>query len=689
MPWSELQTILTIPTEYPNSYEELALYRGADGLADAAVHRTGEVRLLPIHGGTPTLGAVFPLSFSNTTQSFAGGDVDGDGDGDLVVFHTLNGSGYEVLRQEAGVFHLEPVLGGGPATDLFDVDGDGDLDGVCCGGDGGGPQTYTSASMWEIALNDGNGVFAPSFKIPGLAGSGWAGAGDLDGDGDIDLIAGRSIYFARGALAPRFEVGNLGELVDVDGDGDLDSGLTTTPQCCGLAPGFRTLANDGSGRATLTSLPTFALPAGYTQPNDQGLGDWDGDGDPDLLVSWWSGVVGLFRTTLFRNVAGTLHGDLEVFPVGPQPFDSGQSRRLALDVDRDGDLDLVRSRIASSTNNVSVYWNDGNGGFSPGEPLMDEIVLGLADLDDDGIEDVLAGTASGLGWRRLLPAGGLGPYVAFPLANRPLRALGVGDLDGDGDLDLATTVDGDQPLLLENDGGGGFTPHPGFLPTVSFPDNTVVDVGFLALDVDADGDQDLVMRPYPSAGSCHQVWLNQGGLSFSPRPAQSVVGSSIGDIDLDGDQDLVGSAWYENLAIQGGAGGANQQYGQGVQGAGSIVPVLGAAGSLDVGGTARITLSGAVGGGTSVFLRIGNAPDLLVGYPTPGHTGLVTLEDSTILMLPCMGPAGSGEGRCEYAFGVPAGLAGMTFYYQALVADPDGPGGMSASNALRVTYGLP
>ena len=57
---------------------------------------------------------------------------------------------------------------GGPATHLIDVDGDGDLDGLCCGG-GSGPYPNEGSSTFQVALNDGAGVFAPAFPIAGTA----------------------------------------------------------------------------------------------------------------------------------------------------------------------------------------------------------------------------------------------------------------------------------------------------------------------------------------------------------------------------------------------------------------------------------------------------------------------------------------------------------------------------------------
>jgi FG-GAP-like repeat len=142
-------------------------------------------------GGTPWL--------------WSGGDLDGDGDCDVVVFKPELGTNgiprYQVFRRSgAATFTAEPTAIGGPAEYLADIDGDGDLDGVCCGG--GGPvyqwPKLDFASTFEIAPNDGSGAFATAWAFPGAGSESMAGARDVDGDGDVDFVAGRCIYYGRG-----------------------------------------------------------------------------------------------------------------------------------------------------------------------------------------------------------------------------------------------------------------------------------------------------------------------------------------------------------------------------------------------------------------------------------------------------------------------------------------------------------
>lgn len=126
------------------------------------------------------------------------GDIDGDGDEDVVVFEvgcpTCVGE-YRVLRaQPGGAFVADAIRIGGPATHLIDVDADGDLDGVCCGG-GGCENTNALVTKYRVTLNDGTGTFDDAIIANGLSTgqNGVAGFIDFDGDGDLDPIAGRTV----------------------------------------------------------------------------------------------------------------------------------------------------------------------------------------------------------------------------------------------------------------------------------------------------------------------------------------------------------------------------------------------------------------------------------------------------------------------------------------------------------------
>src|SRR5262249_26033265 len=170
----------------------------------------------------------------------------------------------------------------GPGDLLVDVDGDGDLDAVLARGAGPSFPLDTRPSLIEVALNDGTGAFGEAFSYPAVGVAELAGVADVDKDGDLDIVAGRCVYFAAGPIRPPQRLpgpviptfDGPRDVGDIDGDGDIDVGI-------GLGSLFD---NDGKGNfspgAALVQPPPYGIE--YAGPGYPG--DFDGDGDIDLLV---------------------------------------------------------------------------------------------------------------------------------------------------------------------------------------------------------------------------------------------------------------------------------------------------------------------------------------------------------------------------------------------------------------------
>jgi hypothetical protein len=441
-------------------------------------------------------------------------DVDADGDLDLL---TLNADSDDVslLRNDGrgrfgpqqrfaagGVpLHLIFLESPGPHFDVGDVDGDGDLD-----------LALPHEGAWYgvlLLLNDGAGQFTPSpERLVTDAHTHVVGLGDLNNDGKLDVAASASSYLpsyrglsvflqtARPA-APRFappqHYAFFSDLVnvsgtsiaigDVTGDGWAD--IVVTPMQMHYE-GVFFFRNRGDG--------TFGPPAEFSRyPEAEfipiqawtwfaALADVNRDGWLDLAA-----VSGQFTgptlRVLLNDGAGTLLRE-QRWPQALHDFCQGVDCYQMLydlaagDLDCDGDIDLVAANCnMDSLYQLKVFLNDGAGAFPrierySWEPLFDYQAnyVALGDLDGDGYLDVVYtdGTfdVSGVLWTMFNRGDGtFGRAVRYPLDGLdPQRAV-CADFDRDGDLDVAVWASGvwegrgvpvDRLLLLfENDGRGG------------------------------------------------------------------------------------------------------------------------------------------------------------------------------------------------------------------------------------------
>lgn len=264
------------------------------------------------------------------------------------------------------------------------------------------------------------------------------------------------------------------------------------------------------------------------------------------------------------------------------------------DYDGDGDLDVLLANYADFFNGgsngseaLAVYRNDGNAGFTNVsgaavggyEGTVRQIAVG--DVDGDGDLDIYApqGDASA---HVLFVNQGDGTFVdeadlRLPEAYPAAAATRMGDVDNDGDLDIFVAdayAGGGPPYghLYLNQGDGTFEEATGAIPD-SISGQGIDDCE--VLDVDRDFDLDIVVNAH--SDGIGALWLNDGtgtfaaGGSLAP-PATGDYHYNVAPCDVDGDGDLdlwvdnIGGGFTEQLQINDGTGNFSDETGARVSG---------------------------------------------------------------------------------------------------------------------------
>jgi VCBS repeat protein len=324
---------------------------------------------------------------------------------------------------------------GGLLSDVLvaDFDGDGHLD-IAAASSGDPYQTV-------FLPGDGAGRFGAPIRAPRNYAR-WIVAGDLDGDGDLDVVTSDApkILENRGGfsfvlrdLSPDIPYYYAHTIADLDGDGDLDV------VGAGQVPNLDLARNDGAGNFTATRM---AIPYGAGQfPRKIAALDVDGDGDVDLAMPYRLQA----KVRLFLNDGNAAFTETTPLDIGPEA-----ALAIAADVDGDGRKDLVVGTENAPPNGATagsiVLLRAAGGGLVPWQTIDVGSIpsdIAVADMNADGTADLVVscdGGAEGRGIYVILRDGaGFGAPVRFdPPFPVGTRAVAAGDLDGDSRPDVVT-----------------------------------------------------------------------------------------------------------------------------------------------------------------------------------------------------------------------------------------------------------
>ncbi len=457
------------------------------------------------------------------------GDLDGDGDLDLVVVDYFTNNGAAQLNDGSGAFGAVipiPVADGPTRLVLGFFNSDNALDiAMIHSGDGG----------LRIHPGNGDGTFSSGAVIPLEYGAKGIDSGDFNNDGspDLAIISSSSYSVLLGDGHGEFSVSQQ-EYIDfspdylglarMDGDQALDIVLADSS-------GLIILPGQGNG--------TFGegivdRTAGF-RPDVFTLGDLDRDGDPDVIMPATQSYAPGMTVVLNRG-----DGSLQTADAVDSYSDINWTE--SVDLDQDGDMDVVMTHDTSSYPDVTALLNDGNGIFSLTDAWSgwqnSAVHFSVGNLNADAIPDLAVSVVDPTSAQdaiEILIGQGDGTFLSSNtyLHDDDVHQSHLWLVNGDAHLDLVVLAS-DGVWFRPGNGDGSF----GSAVNVLGGSNPTLAAGG---DLDGNGTLDLVV--FNRDGLNFAVSFGNGSGGFS-APVEYSTGNywfalALGDLDQDGDLDLV------------------------------------------------------------------------------------------------------------------------------------------------------
>ena len=481
-----------------------------DGNPDLAIATgNGTVSIL-LGNGNGTFHAASSFPIGHPPSYIAAGDLNNDGKLDLVTANSLDNSVTVLLGKGDGTFTVGQSYAVSYSPDslvLADIDGDGNLDIVQGLGDARGFGAGHDSGSIDILPGNGDGTFQGA---------------------TVSTSAAQTVSFLATA--------------DFNGDGKLDA-IVNDP----YGGGLYLFAGAGNGRfESATLLTTLTSGGGSAGPIAAAVGDFNGDGKPDLAVAEnFSGNI-----AILLNSANGLQ-ETSIFPsngVAPTGI-------VTADFNGDGKLDLAVANspgpMGGTGANVAVFLGSGNGSFQLQKTYAagnNPGAMAVADLNGDGKPDLVVVDSGVPADSPKTPgavyvylndgSGGFRPAVVYAASVTP-NYVAVGDVNGDGKPDLVVaTTDGNfvyYLAVLLNNGDGTFQPAR-LVPTDYGPASVVV------RDFNGDGKADIVVAH--CCGQTDLTYLQGNGdgtfqLDVHFNGGASPKFLSVADLTGDGKLDLI------------------------------------------------------------------------------------------------------------------------------------------------------